>query len=62
MKNKELIERAQNRIRSAEIKLDAAQSCIARGQFNSAAEWIDQSVEKVKDAKAFVGRIGEDND
>jgi alkylation response protein AidB-like acyl-CoA dehydrogenase len=60
MNDKEIRDRIQNRLGSATMKIDAARSAAYREQYNSAAEWLEQAAEKVKQARAFIGRIGED--
>lgn len=62
MNDQELRDKVQNRLRSATIKIDAARSATHREQYNSAAEWLEQAAEKVKQARSFIGRIGEDHD
>ena len=62
MNDKELNNRAQIQMASAGVKISAAQSSVARHQYNSAAEWLEQAAERVKQARALIGRIGEEND
>ena len=60
MNDQELRNRIQNRLQSATIKIDAARSAAYREQYNSAAEWLEQAAEKIKEARSFMSRIGED--
>lgn len=62
MNNKELNDKIQSHLHSATVKIDAARSAAYKEHYNSVAEWLEQSAEKVKQARVLVGRIGEDND
>lgn len=62
MKDKEIMERAGSEMAGARVKLDTAADYIRTNRLNWAVQYMDEAVNKVRNVKALLARLGEDSD